>query len=253
MRSRQNSVGSSRALHQSTSTNADASRKVSPRRTKASYLPSGKPKRPLSAYNLFFSQVHRELSATPGGVNSTLAKTVAERWNALDDKSHYQNEAERLRDEYYVDLNKWQEERKRLQCDSKEASRTTGASVMRALYPRELPSGIQYSLPPQRAYVGPPSDPPSRSSTPHAGPQPRIEESVPVAADLVGFFDADMADAMEMDDTSLPLNAPAWNTAPSIVPARTQQPPSNNNEVEAIDHRQWNKSEPYDVFGTYEV
>jgi len=79
--------------------------------------PPGKPKRPLSAYNLFFADVRRELlnerfshGAPQHGLGfSNLARTVAARWRVIDpDRKHeYELQAETEHEHYTLELSRW--------------------------------------------------------------------------------------------------------------------------------------------------
>ena len=85
--------------------------------------PEGKPKRPLSAYNLFYRDVRQELlgegseiegkrtpRATSGLGFKTLTQLVASRWKAIspEDKRPYEQQAQRNLDEYYQAVDAWE-------------------------------------------------------------------------------------------------------------------------------------------------
>eukprot|EP00549_Striatella_unipunctata_P012221 CAMPEP_0118688440 /NCGR_PEP_ID=MMETSP0800-20121206/8923_1 /TAXON_ID=210618 ORGANISM="Striatella unipunctata, Strain CCMP2910" /NCGR_SAMPLE_ID=MMETSP0800 /ASSEMBLY_ACC=CAM_ASM_000638 /LENGTH=225 /DNA_ID=CAMNT_0006585703 /DNA_START=50 /DNA_END=727 /DNA_ORIENTATION=+ len=84
------------------------------KKTKCLSKPRDKPKRPLSAYNLFF-QDEREKLLVVGKVGfAALAKIVAEKWKSLDpiSKSKYEAKAAVEKTRYKIELEKWSEARR---------------------------------------------------------------------------------------------------------------------------------------------
>jgi HMG-box domain len=87
--------------------------------------PKDKPKRPLSAYNIFFADVRQNLindrlqvqsngqgSPTNGGLGfGSLARTVAEKWKNLDPilKEPYEHKAKLERERYKIILARWEQ------------------------------------------------------------------------------------------------------------------------------------------------
>lgn len=85
--------------------------------------PPGKPKRPLSAYNMFFADVRKELmeeqSKTTGGGDpkqhklgfTELALEVSKRWKAIptDQKQEYEKKAKAAKEKYQEEILKWRQ------------------------------------------------------------------------------------------------------------------------------------------------
>jgi HMG (high mobility group) box len=73
--------------------------------------PKDKPKRPLSAYNIFFADVRQNLIDERLGFGS-LARTVAEKWKNLDPilKEPYEHKAKLERENYNIELARWKQE-----------------------------------------------------------------------------------------------------------------------------------------------
>jgi len=76
--------------------------------------PADKPKRPLSAYNIFFAQVRRELQLTTAPYDraagfACLARTVANQWHELSDEQRrpYEQIAAQNKSKYRLALAEW--------------------------------------------------------------------------------------------------------------------------------------------------
>mmetsp|Transcript_14626 Transcript_14626/g.22272 ORF Transcript_14626/g.22272 Transcript_14626/m.22272 type:complete len:250 (-) Transcript_14626:89-838(-) len=92
-----------------------SSRKSSGNRAKTSNKPRGKPKRPLSAYNLFFQEQREVLLSQSGKLGfERLAKTIAKKWNSLKspDKVKYEQQAKVEKSRYKVEVKKWSDFRR---------------------------------------------------------------------------------------------------------------------------------------------
>jgi HMG-box domain len=99
--------------------------------------PKGKPKRPLSAYNIFYQEVRQEIleerngsqEAGMGGIGfRNLTRAVAEKWKDLDStlKRPYELKAREAKAQYLVDLALWEKSRQKLAgMDSQSASPTS--------------------------------------------------------------------------------------------------------------------------------
>jgi len=116
--------------------------------------PVDKPKRPLSAYNLFFADVRRKLlnercrrGSSPKGLGfGNLARTVAAQWKVIDPvrKSDYQRRSRQEHDRYEVEVARWKV--KQDQEGSSDASthpkrsrrRTVGAAALLKGAPKKI-------------------------------------------------------------------------------------------------------------------
>jgi HMG-box domain len=80
--------------------------------------PEGKPKRPLSAYNLFFANMRQTLlkeKQSDSGIGfSNLAKKVSEKWRTIpqDEKDRFESEANALKSKYMTELHSWESQKK---------------------------------------------------------------------------------------------------------------------------------------------
>jgi HMG (high mobility group) box len=104
--------------------------------------PKGKPKRPLSAYNIFYQEVRQKIleerncsnEAGIGGIGfRNLTQAVAVRWKDLDSnlKKPYELKAREAKAQYLVDLALWEKSQQKLvEIDSRNASPTS--SVLKA-------------------------------------------------------------------------------------------------------------------------
>ena len=83
-----------------------------PGRKKGWKKPEGKPKRPLSAYNLFFQQEKERVQRDGKYGFAALARKIAEKWNTLDkeDKSPYEAQAAVEKAKYVQEVNLWKEQ-----------------------------------------------------------------------------------------------------------------------------------------------
>jgi hypothetical protein len=85
-----------------------------PGRKKGWKKPEGKPKRPLSAYNLFFQQEKARVQKDGKYGFAALARKIAEKWKTLDkeDKSPYEAQAAIEKAKYVKEVDLWKEQTK---------------------------------------------------------------------------------------------------------------------------------------------
>lgn len=75
--------------------------------------PKGKPKRPLSAYNLFFKKERERLVNSKAKIGfANMARNIAAKWKTLQDsdKTDFNAKAVKEQERYKVELGKWEQE-----------------------------------------------------------------------------------------------------------------------------------------------
>jgi hypothetical protein len=119
--------------------------------------PKGKPKRPLSAYNIFFAEVRQELlrerNDLPKSSNNNhgigfrnLAQVVAAKWRSLDPalKTPYERKASLAMENYKKEIALWESSQKQNKNDCKFLTTTEINTVPRNQ--NDLPSSLNDSL-----------------------------------------------------------------------------------------------------------
>jgi len=94
--------------------------------------PKGKPKRPLSAYNLFFQQERERLVNGKEKIGfADMAKNIAGKWKKLEDsdKTGFNAKAEEEQKRYKVELERWEKEQQ-IKKEAEEAQQARHASAM---------------------------------------------------------------------------------------------------------------------------
>ena len=133
----------------SSSAPEDGNKKQTRRKKKRWTRPSDKPKRPLSAYNMFFAHERIQLlgDAMPSAAQEAMkkkihcathrkisfaemARTIGARWRALgaDDKTVYEARARTLKARYLVDIKEWRVKQEREERATMTATATTPAA-----------------------------------------------------------------------------------------------------------------------------
>ena len=134
----------------SSSAPEDGNKKQTRRKKKRWTRPSDKPKRPLSAYNMFFAHERIQLlgDAMPSAAQEAMkkkihcathrkisfaemARTIGARWRALgaDDKTVYEARARTLKARYLVDIKEWRVKQEREERATMTATAPTPAAT----------------------------------------------------------------------------------------------------------------------------